>query len=114
MTDIELNQHGEVVLDVDMSIYDEPVIDKVLYWWAGDYVITRRNNPATTIQTIIFSAANPISEEVFDKMRQKLSSDFIDYKNRAIVASETHDLRNILYAKAFANNDDFVEFEFKD
>ena len=45
MTDIELNPQGEVVLDVDRSIYDESVIDKVLYWWGGDYVITRRKYP---------------------------------------------------------------------
>ena len=103
MTDIELNPQGEVVLDVDRSIYDESVIDKVLYWWGGDYVITRRNIPGTTIQTIVFSAPNPITQETFDKMRQKLSADFVDYKNRAIIASETRDLRNLLYAKAFAN-----------
>ena len=96
MTDIELNPQGEVVLDVDRSIYDESVIDKVLYWWGGDYVIIRRNIPGTTIQTIVFSAPNPITQETFDKMRQKLSADFVDYKNRAIIASETRDLRNLL------------------
>ena len=70
MTDIELNPQGEVVLDVDRSIYDESVIDKVLYWWGGDYVIIRRNIPGTTIQTIVFSAPNPITQETFDKMRK--------------------------------------------
>ena len=35
MTDIELNPQGEVVLNVDKSIYNESTIDKVLYWWAG-------------------------------------------------------------------------------
>ena len=48
MIDIELNPQGDVVLNVDKSIYDESVIDKVLYWWAGDYVITRRNTPGTS------------------------------------------------------------------
>jgi len=86
----------------------------IKYYIGGDYVITRRNIPGTTIQTIVFSAPNPITQETFDKMRQKLSADFVDYKNRAIIASETRDLRNILYAKAFANSDDFVEFEFND
>ncbi len=114
MTDIELNLQGAVILKVDLSIYNESVIDKVLYWWAGNYVITRRNETGTTIQTIVFSAPNPITREEFDRMRLKLSADFIDYKNRAIIDSETRDLRNILYAKAFANSDDFVEFEFKD
>ena len=114
MTDIELNPQGEVVLNVDKSIYNESIIDKVRYWWAGDYIITRRNTPGTTVQTIILSASNPITQETFHKIRKKLSADFVDYKNRAIIASETRDLRNILYAKAFANSDDFVEFEFKD
>lgn len=31
MTDIELNPQGEVVLNVDKSIYNESTIDKVLY-----------------------------------------------------------------------------------
>ena len=61
-----------------------------------------------------FFFQDPITQEAFHKIRKKLSADFVDYKNRAIIASETRDLRNILYAKAFANSDDFVEFEFKD
>ena len=70
MTDIELNPQGEVVLNVDKSIYNESVIDKVLYWWAGDYIITRRNTPGTTVQTIILSASNPITQEAFHKIRK--------------------------------------------
>lgn len=88
MTDIELNPQGEVVLNVDKSIYNESTIDKVLYWWAGDYIITRRNTPGTTVQTIIISASNPITQEAFHKIRKKLSADFVDYKNRAIIASK--------------------------
>ena len=59
MIDIELNPQGDVILNVDKSIYDESVIDKVLYWCAGDYVITRRNTPGASVQTIIVSASNP-------------------------------------------------------
>lgn len=88
MIDIELNPQGDVVLNVDKSIYDESVIDKVLYWWAGDYVITRRNTPGTSVQTIIVSASNPITQEAFDRIRKKLSADFVDYKNRALIASK--------------------------
>lgn len=114
MTDIKLTPQGEVILDIDTSIYNDSIIDKVLYWWAGDFVITRCNRPGTNIQSITFSAPHPIAPETFNRMRQELSTDFIDYKNRALITAETSDLRNILYAKAFANNDDFIEFEFKD
>ena len=36
--------------------------------------------------------------------------DLIDYKNRDLITNETKDIRNILYVKAFANNDDFEDF----
>ncbi|WP_273081481.1 His-Xaa-Ser system protein HxsD [Alistipes ihumii] len=112
MTDIQLDSRGRVVLSVDLSIYDEHIVDKTLYRWSGDFVITRINCPNTTLQTITFAASEPISPNTFKAMARKLSDDFIDYKNRAIIESETRDLRSILYAKAFANSDDFVEFKF--
>ena len=31
-------------------------------------------------------------------------------KNRDLITNETKDIRNILYVKAFANNDDFEDF----
>lgn len=114
MTEIKLNSRGEIELCVDKSIYDEHIIDKVLYWWSGDYVITRKNIPDTALQAITMVGALPVSPDRFVDIRLKLSADFIDYKNRAIIAEETADLRKILYAKAFANSDDFVEFEFKE
>lgn len=112
MTDIQLDSQGRVVFDVDLSIYNERIVDKVLYWWSGDYTIARTNRSGTTLQTITLTASEPISPEKFEPISRKLSADFIDYKNRAIIESETRDLRSILYAKAFANSDDFVEFEF--
>lgn len=112
MTDIQLDSQGRVVFDVDLSIYNERIVDKVLYWWSGNYTIARTNRSGTTLQTITLTASEPISPEKFESISRKLSDDFIDYKNRAIIESETRDLRSILYAKAFANSDDFVEFEF--
>ena len=42
--------------------------------------------------------------------RLKFNQDLIDYKNRDLITNETKDIRNILYVKAFANNDDFEDF----
>ena len=112
MTDIQLDALGRIILCVDLSVYDQGIIDKVLYWWSGDYTITRMNRPGTSLQAITLTPTDPISPEKFKSIERKLSTDFIDYKNRSIIESETRDLRSILYAKAFANSDDFVEFEF--
>lgn len=114
MVRIELNPQGEVIIDVDTTIYDETVLSKMLYWWTADYLISRSNNSNTHTQTIVLSKGTPIEQEEFTRIGHKINADLIDYKNRQIISSETRDLRNLLYAKAFANNDDFVEFDFKD
>ena len=112
MTDIVLNSKGEITFKVDLTIYSEAIIDKVLYWWSDRFAIMRKNIPQTTFQEIILVASYPVSPEELPVIRQKLSDDFIDYKNRSVIESETRDIRNILYAKVFAYCDDFVEFEF--
>ena len=114
MTDIELTPEGQIILYVDTTIYNGAIIDKVLYWYVDKFLIKRQNEPNSPIQTIILSASTPISQQEFTYLSKKLSTDFIDYKNRFIIAEETRDLRNILYAKAFANSDDFKEFDFED
>ena len=46
----------------------------------------------------------------YEYVTHKFNQDLIDYKNRDLVINETKDIRNILYVKAFANNDDFEDF----
>lgn len=114
MTDILIDDNGQIVITIDTSIYDNWVIDKVLYWLAADYIITRRNHPETNIQVITLSLKDGHLQVDYDTIRERLSNDFIDYKNRQTIARETSNIRDLLFAKAFANSDDFVEFSFKD
>lgn len=114
MTDISRNNHGDIVVSVDTSIYDNWVIDKVLYWLTADYIITRRNIPETNIQVITLTLKKGHHQVDYNTIRERFSNDFIDYKNRQTVARETSNIRDLLFAKAFANSDDFVEFSFKD
>lgn len=114
MSDIYTNENGQIVLCVDTSIYDDWVIEKVLYWLTGDYIITRANQDKSSIQTITLEIKKGHHGEEFQQMKERLSNDFIDYKNRQTIARETANIRDLLFAKAFANNDDFVEFTFKD
>ena len=52
----------------------------------------------------------PISPNEFENLKFKINQDFIDYQNREIINKETKDIRTILYIKAFANNDDFEDY----
>lgn len=114
MTDICQKGNGDVVLTVDTSIYDNWVIDKVLYWFSNDYILTRKNNNSNHVQEIIMSLKPGHEQQDFYTVKEKLSNDFIDYKNRQTIAKETANIRDLLFAKAFANSDDFVEFTFQD
>lgn len=114
MTNLRQLDNGALELNVDTSIYDDWVIEKVLYWWTAEYVITRRNTTNSRIQVITLEAKPGCETSSFQKIKEKLSADFIDYKNRQTIAKETANIRDLLFAKAFANNDDFVEFTFKD
>ena len=113
MSDIKMNGDGKVVLTIDTSIYDDWVIEKILYWLTADFIITRMNGePGTQIITLENKSGSTAID--FKKLRERLSNDFIDYKNRQTIARETANIRDLLFAKAFANSDDFVEFTFQD
>lgn len=114
MIDIHQVEKDKVEIIVDTSIYDDWVIEKVLYWLSSDYIIYRQNQPEKNKQVIILTLKEGKGKIEFKRLQEKLSDDFIDYKNRQTISRETANIRDLLFAKAFANSDDFVEFTFKD
>ena len=114
MIDIQQLDLNRIRLMVDTSIYDDWVVEKVLYWLTDDFVITRTNDASSKLQIITLEPKAGCKYPDFQSIKEKLSSDFIDYKNRETIARETANIRDLLFAKAFANSDDFVEFTFKD
>lgn len=107
-----VNEPGNIVIEVDTTIYNDVVIDKVLYWLTEEYIIYRKNIPGTSLQEITFEPKSGFQNIPVDEFKEKLSDRFIDFKNRQQVIAETQNLRDLLFAKAFANSDDFVEFTF--
>ena len=97
-------------IDIDRQIYDETVISKAIYWHTANFVITRTINENT--ETVVFQAnKSDFSETEKESILQKFNQDLNDYKLRQIIEQETNDIRTILYVKAFANNDNFEEYE---
>lgn len=94
-----------MTVKVDRNIYNDSVISKAVYWLSGDYKISRELLDAST-ETI---TATP-SEDFEDKLMQSLN----DFKLRQIVADETRDIKTILYAKAFAEDEDLSEEDIHD
>ena len=97
-------------IEIDKQIFDDVVISKALYWHTADFVINRTSNGHS--ETITFqSKKDEFSENEKKNVLQKFNQDLNDYKLRQIIEEETKDIRTILYVKAFANSDDFEEYE---
>lgn len=93
--------------NIDGNFYSKSVITKVLYWLASDYSIS-----TTMTDFTVFIEIETISNKTidWDVEKNKISSMLIDFQMREIIETETRDIRNILYIKAFANLDQFEEY----
>lgn len=91
---------------VDTRIYSHSVINKVTYWLSKDYTVTSFLQGSNIFVEIE-------SQGVHDWITEKknISKMFIDFQMREIIEFETRDIRRILYIKAFANIEDFMEYE---
>jgi len=95
---------------VDRQIYDDTVISNAVYWYSKNFWIERKINGNS--ETITFKAKKKeLSDVKIEDLLQSFNQDLNDYKLRQIISQETKDIRTILYIKAFANNNDFEEYE---
>jgi His-Xaa-Ser system protein HxsD len=96
-----------MTVSIDRRIYSDECISKALYSLADRYNVERSLLSETEeILNII-----PKSEASEAKARSVLFSCLNDYKLRCIIEHETHDIRTILYAKAFTDCDDITEMD---
>lgn len=102
--------NNRVEIEIDLSQYNDSVISKVCYWLSEKYVVYRERLSGDICRLSLEDHHQPIDEIRFDSLRQKVSRLLADYKLRDIILQETKDIRNILYVKAFANSDDFEDY----
>ena len=94
-----------MTIRVDRNIYNDSVISKAVYWLSGDYIISRGLLDTNT------EVVTATPDEGFE---EKLMQSLNDFKLRQIVADETRDIKTILYAKAFAEDEDLSEEDIHD
>lgn len=100
-----------MTIEIDRRIYNDSVISKAIYWLSGDYVIVRSLLNDITESISITTKTGSISEQ---DLEVKLLQTLNDFKLRQIVADETRDIKTILYAKAFAEDEDLNEEDIHD
>lgn len=94
-------------LRIDRRIYSDNCITKAIYSLSKDYVINRDmiGDDSEMLQVVPISLMN--TDERY--IQQTILSTLNDYKLRQLIEEETHDIRLILYAKAFAEFEDIDE-----
>lgn len=95
-----------MTLTIDRKIFDDAAISKTIYWLSSEFTFQRQLGGDTERITItpkpgVNKSQQDIEVEFIDKLN--------DYKLRGIIANETKDIRTILYAKAFADDDNLSE-----
>lgn len=100
-----------MTIKIDRRIYNDSVISKAIYWLSGDFIIIRSILDNNTESLSITANNAKIAE---DAIKTKLMQTLNDFKLRQIVADETRDIKTILYAKAFAEDEDLNEEDIHD
>lgn len=86
----------------DRRIYSDECISKAVYNLANHYVIRRTLEGA--FETLHITPLH--AENVTTDIRKHIMEVLNDYKLRQIIENETHDIRTILYVKAFGDIDE--------
>lgn len=100
-----------MTISIDRRIYNDSVISKAIYWLSDDYIIVRDFLDGNTESLSIEAVDANVGEET---LKAKLMQTLNDFKLRQIVADETRDIKTILYAKAFAEDEDLSEEDIHD
>ena len=102
MIKAELRSENTFCFTINASIFNERVLTKALYWYAESFIIYWNKNKDNLFEITL--ELKPSANKIY-------TFEYVTHKfNQDLITNETKDIRNILYVKAFANNDDFEDF----
>lgn len=105
---------NKIQLTIDVTVFNNTVITKTLYWIQSDYFVFW-NSLSDNIENITLEKKGGLISDVeFQKLRNHLNQNLIDFKTRDVINQETKNIRDILYIKAFANGEDFEDYNLMD
>lgn len=94
-----------MIIHIDKTIYSDECISKAVYSLA-DLCVIQRSNVSESEECL---HVIPLKADDNKTLESIIYTRLNDYKLRSIIEKETHDIRTILYAKAFSECDDITE-----
>src|SRR5947207_882293 len=99
-------KEGVITVFASESVFSKQAILKCLYWYGDKFhtiiEATDKGGYKLTLQPL---ASAGIKEDEFEFYLQKLERDLIDFQLRETISAETHNIRDLLVAKAFSNGE---------
>ncbi|MGA6121622.1 His-Xaa-Ser system protein HxsD [Sphingobacterium anhuiense] len=102
---VEFNENNKIVLKIQSTLYSISVVHKCFYWYSGKFDI----DIESVDNNLIIKMSNIPDDMDKNSLISKIKKDLLDFNTREIIALETKDIRTLLIAKAFANDDEYDE-----
>lgn len=102
---VEISNKNTIILNIDNQVYNSTVLHKCFYWYTGKFEIDIEERGAYYIVTLSKIPDLMDTQTLIYDIRKNL----IDFKTRDLITKETADVKALLIAKAFANEEDFDE-----
>lgn len=102
---VDHNEKNTVILHIDKHIYNITILHKCFYWYTSKFEIDIEELGAHYIVSLSKIPDLMDTQMLISDIKKNL----IDFKTRDLIAQETADIKALLIAKAFANEEDFDE-----
>ena len=106
MKSFEVESDNRAIVKIDSEIYSKEVVTKVVYWLSRDFTIMQSVEGKTWTLTL-----DSQKDVAWNEVKKRLSQLLTDYQMRELITTETKDIRNILFIKAFANVEELLADE---
>ena len=103
MKSFTVDSDNRAIIKIDSDIYSKEVVTKVAYWLSRDFTIMQSVDGKDWVLSLECQDA-----VVVDEVKKRVSQLLADYQMREVITTETKDIRNILFIKAFANVEELL------
>lgn len=96
-------QDNKLSILLDQQLYSKEVLSKCFYWYGGEYDMSINIADKSRYRVTLVPKQDGREEAAnFQQLISNISRSLADYQLREILDKETHHIRNLLVAKAFA------------
>ncbi len=96
-----------IILRIDTRLYSETVLFKTLYWLGEEILFSVIKDPEGFLIVNLTHVTGSFEADGSRKLISQVSRGLIDFKVRDIVNRETSDIRKMIIAKAFLDDESF-------